>query len=178
MIAYSFNANIVHGLIASHSIPISTDRSFKARVLGSRPSRLTSFRIVSAHHQGLWSFIGQSIGQNVPDFEARDRVAEARIPLGASVGIVRRHAGHAVTEQGLTQLIVDTQPLQAGGERMPKVVKPEVLDSDPSSCFEPIAFERSGVGPIPKDAAVRHRGDVLHQGAQGDPVQGHFFGIA
>ena len=31
--AHSFNANISHGLTPSHSIPIPTDRPFKARVL-------------------------------------------------------------------------------------------------------------------------------------------------
>jgi hypothetical protein len=30
---HSFNANIAHGLTPSHSIPISTDRPFKARTL-------------------------------------------------------------------------------------------------------------------------------------------------
>lgn len=33
--AYSFNANIVHGLTQSHSIPIPTDRPFKAKTESS-----------------------------------------------------------------------------------------------------------------------------------------------
>ena len=41
-IAHNFNANITHGLTPSHSIPISIDRPFKARALGSSPSRLTN----------------------------------------------------------------------------------------------------------------------------------------
>jgi hypothetical protein len=39
---HSFNVNITHGLTPSHSIPNPTDRPFKARVLGSSPSRLTT----------------------------------------------------------------------------------------------------------------------------------------
>ena len=39
---HSFNANVVHDHTPSHSIPIPTDRPFKARALGSSPSRLTT----------------------------------------------------------------------------------------------------------------------------------------
>jgi len=39
---HRFKANIMHGLTPSHSIPIPTDRPVQARVLGARPSRLTS----------------------------------------------------------------------------------------------------------------------------------------
>jgi hypothetical protein len=37
-----FNANIVHGLTPSHSIPIPIDRPFKARAQGSSSSRVTT----------------------------------------------------------------------------------------------------------------------------------------
>jgi hypothetical protein len=79
------------------------------------------------------------------------------------MGIVSCHAGHPVTEQGLTQLIVDTQPLQPGGEGVPEIVKPKVLKPDPSSRFEPILLERTGVGPVAKDPAIRQGREVLSQ---------------
>lgn len=41
-VAHHFNANVAHGLTPSHSIPIPTDRHFKARGLGSSPSRPTT----------------------------------------------------------------------------------------------------------------------------------------
>ena len=91
--------------------------------------------------------------------------------------IVSRHAGHPVTEQGLTKLIIDTQPLHASAEGVSEIVKPEILEPNPSHCFLPISFERTGVGPMPKDPAIRHRGYILRQRAQRDAIQGDLFRV-
>lgn len=60
---------------------------------------------------------------------------------------------------------------------MAEIVKPKILEPDSSRGFEPILHERTGVGPMPKDSAIRHGRDLIIQGTQGDAVERDFLGI-
>jgi hypothetical protein len=71
--------------------------------------------------------------------------------------IVRRHAGHAMAKERLADFVIHTDTLQSGCERMPQVVKMQIVNPDPATGFTPIFLKCPLVSPTAKDPAIGKR---------------------
>nr|WP_235000295.1 hypothetical protein [Nitrospira sp. ND1] len=71
--------------------------------------------------------------------------------------IVRRHAGHAMTQERLPDFVIHTDTLQSRRKRMPQVVKVEVVNPDPATGFTPIFLECSLMSPTAEYATIGKR---------------------
>ena len=73
------------------------------------------------------------------------------------MGIVRRHAGHAMAQERLTDFVIYTDALESGCERMPQVMKMQVMYPDSAAGFTPVFLKCPLVSPSAKDPAIRKR---------------------
>ena len=85
------------------------------------------------------------------------------------MGIVCRHAGHAMAQERLTDFVIHTDALESGCERMPQVMEMKVVNSDPAAGFTPIFFKCPLMSPTAKDPAIAKSGNLSasrkHRGA-------------
>lgn len=139
---------------ASVSEPVAQSvehRPFKARVLGSNPSRLTSFiKYFRQSHHSRFGFIGQGIGL----FQGFYWMPELAVPFRPTMRVMRRHSGHPMAEKGLPDFVIDAEPLQSHRECVTQVMKVEIVDPDSPASFHPILLKRPLVGPAAKDTTI------------------------
>ncbi|MDR4470390.1 MAG: hypothetical protein MRJ68_19190 [Nitrospira sp.] len=68
--------------------------------------------------------------------------------------VARRHAGHPMTQEGLSDFVVDAKALQSGSEGVPEIVKVQIVDLRQGTDPCPILLERPHVAPSSKHSAV------------------------
>jgi len=71
--------------------------------------------------------------------------------------IVRRHAGHAMAQERLTDFVIHTDALESGCERMPQVMKRQVMNPDPATGFTPIFLKCPLMSPTAEYSTIGKR---------------------
>lgn len=66
-----------------------------------------------------------------------------------------------MAQERLTDSVIHTDALESRCERMPQVMKMQVMNPDPAIGFAPIFFKCPLVSPTAKDSAITERRNLI-----------------